>query len=140
MVKCHLYHENYGSDHRATYSERNLQAHSKPTTQTRKAYKRADWKKIAEEAVRRVGLWKEIKTRPALDEAVQTPTELTAATVKQFTPDTRPIPYSKRWFTPNLKVQQVKVNQLRRKWQENCGVLRRDHPLSSAAFQEMQQR
>ncbi|THC91180.1 hypothetical protein EYZ11_009369 [Aspergillus tanneri] len=26
LVKCHLYHENYGSDHRATYSEWDLQA------------------------------------------------------------------------------------------------------------------
>lgn len=25
LIKCHLYHENYGSDHRATYSEWNLQ-------------------------------------------------------------------------------------------------------------------
>ena len=42
LVKYHLYHENYRSDHRATYSEWNLQAHSKRTPQTRKAYERTD--------------------------------------------------------------------------------------------------
>ena len=47
LIKCHLYHENYGSDHRATYSEWNLQAQHKPTTKARKAYERADWNKLA---------------------------------------------------------------------------------------------
>jgi hypothetical protein len=138
LIKCHLYHENYGSDHRATYSEWNLHPHSKRATQTRKAYERADWNKIGEEVVRRTGPWKEIKTRPALDEAVQNLTEATTASVNKFTPDTRPTPYSKRWFTPDLKVQQTNVNQLRRRWQEKCGELGRDHPHSTIAFQEMQ--
>ncbi|KAK9847032.1 Endonuclease/exonuclease/phosphatase [Penicillium brevicompactum] len=139
LIKCHLYHENYGSDHRATYSKWNLQTHSKRTTQTRKAYERADWNKIGKEVTQRIGPWKEIKTRLALDEAVQNLTEATTASVNKFTPDTHPTPYSKRWFTPDLKVQQTKVNQLHRRWQENCGMLGRDHPHSTTAFQEMQQ-
>jgi hypothetical protein len=34
--------------------------------------------------------------------------------LERFTPDMRPTPYSKRWFTPDLKTQQVEANQLRR--------------------------
>jgi hypothetical protein len=30
LVKCHLYHENYGSDHRATYLEWSLRARRQP--------------------------------------------------------------------------------------------------------------
>jgi hypothetical protein len=46
--------------------------------------------------------------------------------VDRFTPDTRPTPYSKRCFTPDLKTQQVEVNQLRlRSWlTSTCWVLR----------------
>ncbi|OQE69718.1 hypothetical protein PENNAL_c0129G05440 [Penicillium nalgiovense] len=42
LFKCHLYHDNYGSDHRGTYSEWYLQARRNPTSKTRKAYDRAD--------------------------------------------------------------------------------------------------
>ncbi|KAJ5409973.1 reverse transcriptase [Penicillium crustosum] len=38
--------DNYGSDHRATYSEWNLAAPRNPTSKTRKTYDRADWDKI----------------------------------------------------------------------------------------------
>lgn len=37
LVKCHLYHENYGLDHRATYSEWSLRAPRQPTGKARKA-------------------------------------------------------------------------------------------------------
>ncbi|KAJ5642550.1 reverse transcriptase [Penicillium lividum] len=117
LVKCHLYHENYGSDHRATYSEWNIQPQSKPNDKVRKAYERADWARIGEEVARKMSPWKDIKTRPTLDRVVEKLTAVTAQAVDQFTPDTRPTPYSKRWFTPDLKVQQVEVNQLRRRWQ-----------------------
>ena len=46
LNKCHLYHDNYGSDHRATYSEWYLQARRNPTTKLRKSHDRADWEKI----------------------------------------------------------------------------------------------
>ncbi|KAI3113533.1 hypothetical protein CBS147330_9862 [Penicillium roqueforti] len=48
LIKCHLYHENYGSDHRAIYSEWNLQARTQPITKGRKVYDWADWTKIGE--------------------------------------------------------------------------------------------
>jgi ribonuclease HI len=140
LIKCHLYHENYGSDHRATYSEWSLKPYHKPNAKTRKAYERADWDKIGAEVLLRMGPWKEIKTRPALDKVVERLTEITASAVESHTPNRRPSPYSKRWFTPDLKVQQTEVNRLRRKWQESCAEHGRDHAHSVALFQEMQQK
>ncbi|KAJ5135375.1 uncharacterized protein N7515_004653 [Penicillium bovifimosum] len=140
LVKCHLYHENYGSDHRATYSEWNLQPQTKPRTKARKAYGRADWSKIGEEVARQMWPWRDIKTRPTLDRVVEKLTSATTQAVDRFTPDMRPTPYSKRWFTPDLKVQQVEVNQLRRRWQASCAELGRDHPSTTAAFQDMRQK
>jgi hypothetical protein len=140
LVKCHLYHENYGSDHRATYSEWSLRAPRQPTGEARKAYDRAGWHRIADEVHRQLGPWKEVKTRPALDEAVERLTEATITAVDRFTPNLRPTPYSKRWFTPDLKIQQTEVNRLRRKWQESCAELGRNYTHSMTLFQEMQQK
>ena len=137
LVKCQLYHENYGSDHRATYSEWNIQAQRRPSAIDRKSYERANWARIGEEVASQMNPWKEIKTRPALDQAVESLTAATAQAVDRFTPNTRPTPYSKRWFTPNLKAQQVEVNQLRRRWQASCAELGRTHPNTTAAFQAM---
>jgi len=140
LIKCQLYHENYGSDHRATYSEWNLQAQSRPSLKARKLYDRADWARIGEEVTRQMSPWKEIKTRPTLDRVVESLTAATAQAVDRFTPNTRPTPYSKRWFTPDLKVQQTEVNQLRRRWQASCAELGRDHANTTAAFQAMQKK
>ena len=140
LVKCHLYHENYGSDHRATYSEWDLRSQRQPAAKARKAYDRADWCKIAEDVRRQLGPWKEVKTRPALDETVDKLTEATAMAVDKHTPDLRPTPYSKRWFTPTLKIQQTEVNQLRRTWQESCAELGRHDARSMTLFQEMQRK
>jgi ribonuclease HI len=140
LIKCHLYHENYGSDHRATYSEWSLKPHRKPTTKTRKAYERANWDKIGAEVLLRMGPWKEIKTRPALDDAVERLTEITTSAVENHTPNRRPSPYSKRWFTPNLKAQQTEVNYIRRKWQKSCAEHGRYHTRSENLFDEMQEK
>ncbi|THC88490.1 hypothetical protein EYZ11_012059 [Aspergillus tanneri] len=140
LIKCHLYHDNYGSDQRATYSEWNLRVQRKPTAKAKKAFDRADWDSIASEVLQQMGPWKEVKIRPALDEVVERSTEATASTVDRHTPNLLPIPYSKRWFMPNLKIQQTQVNQLRRKWQENCAELGREHARSATLFQEMQQK
>ena len=137
LVKCQLYHENYGSDHRATYSEWSLRAQCKSTAQARKAYDRADWDKIGGEVLRLMGPWKDVKTRPALDDAVERLVEATAAAVDTCTPDLRPTPYSKCWFTADLKTQQTEVNRLRRKWQESCAELGRGHARSIAMFHNM---
>ncbi|KAF7118717.1 hypothetical protein CNMCM5793_008337 [Aspergillus hiratsukae] len=140
LIRCHLYHDNYGSDHRATYSEWSLKARHGPIAKTRKAYERADWDKIGAEVLLQMGPWKEIKTRPALDETVERLTEITASAVENHIPNRRPTPYSKRWFTPDLKVQQTEVNRLRRKWQKSCAEHGRNHPRSVTLFEEMQQK
>jgi ribonuclease HI len=140
LVRCYLYHENYGSDHRATYSEWSLKAHRNINAKPRKAYERANWDKIGAEVLQQMGQWKEIKTRPSLDALVEKFTRTTALAVELHTPNQRPTPYSKRWFTPDLKVQQTEVNHLRRKWQESCAEYGRDHTRSAALFQEMQQK
>jgi hypothetical protein len=80
-----------------------------PVAKPRKAYDRANWSKIGEDVVRQMEPWKEIKPRLALDKIVQRLTVATAAPLNRFTPDARPSPYVKRWFTPDLKVQQTKV-------------------------------
>lgn len=138
LVKCHLYHENYGSDHRATYSEWNLQT-QRNSIRKRKAYTRADWTKIGHEIQEQIGPWKEIKTRPTLDGTVQKLIDATTEVVNRHTPDTRPTPYSKRWFTPDLKYQQTNVNKVRRKWQQSCAMLGCEHPSTITAFQQMQE-
>jgi hypothetical protein len=119
LIKGNLYHKNYGSYHRATHSEWNLRFQRQPAAKAKKAYDRADWYKIVEDVLRQMGPRKEVKTRPTLDKVVERLTEVTATAVDRHTPDLRPPPYSKRWFTPDLKIQQTEVNHLRRKWQES---------------------
>jgi hypothetical protein len=46
ILKCHLYHDNYGSDHRATFSEWNIRPELNPEEKPRKAYERAVWVKV----------------------------------------------------------------------------------------------
>lgn len=140
LIKCHLYHENYGSDHRATYSEWSLQAHRNASATPKKAYERANWDKAGTEVLQQMGPWKEIKTRPTLDAIVEKLTRITALAVENHTPNRWPTPYSKRWFTPELKVQQTDVNHVCRKWQESCAHHGCDHTRSVTLFQEMQQK
>jgi Endonuclease-reverse transcriptase len=55
IIKCHLYHDNYGSDHRGTYSEWNLQPGQAPTRELRLAFDRADWESIGKTVQASVG-------------------------------------------------------------------------------------
>ena len=81
-----------------------------------------------------------MKMRPALDDAVERLTEVTATAVDRHTPNLQQTPYSKRWFTPDLKVQQTEVNHLHQRWQEGCAELGRDHTCLMTLFQDMQQK
>ncbi|KAJ6157229.1 hypothetical protein N7497_006114 [Penicillium chrysogenum] len=106
LIKCHLYHDNYGSDHRGTYSEWYLQAQRNLTAKPRKAYDRADWEKIGKDIH---GLFErpgELDSPEALDTVVGRLTRTTANAVDKHIPDLKPSPYSKRWFTVDLKAQQ----------------------------------
>lgn len=139
LLKCHLYRDNYGSDHRATYSEWSLQAQRTATAKTRKAFDRADWANIGKEILELIGEQMEIYSIEALDTAVEKLTKITASAINKHTPDLRPSPYAKRWFTPDLKHQQNEVNRLRRRWQESCAEAGRDNPWSMALFEDMRQ-
>ena len=46
LINCQLYHDHYGSDHRATYSEWSLHPERNADIKPRRAYQRADWEKI----------------------------------------------------------------------------------------------
>ena len=140
LIKCHLYYDNYGSDHRATYSAWSLRTRHNSAAKARKAYDRADWDKIGNEVQSIMGPWKEPDTTQALDAMVEKLTRGTATAVGRHTPDLRPSPYSKRWFSADLKSQQMAVNQARRKWQENCSEFGRDDPRSMYFFEDMRQK
>lgn len=102
--------------------EWNLQPQTKSRVKARKAYERADWSKIGEEVARRISPWRDIKTRPTLDRVVEELTSATAQAVDRFTPDMRPTPYSKRWFTPDLKVQQVELRRGVTAVSQSCAI------------------
>jgi hypothetical protein len=140
LIKCHLYHDNYGSDHRATYSEWSLRMRRNSTAKARKAYDRADWEKIGIEVKSAMEPWKETNTIELLDLIVDKLTKATATAVDHHTPELRPSPYSKRWFTVDLKSQQKDVNRSRRKWQESCADFGRDDPRTMRIFDDMRER
>jgi hypothetical protein len=43
LIKCHLYHDHYASDHRGTYSEWSLYPERKPERKPRRNYAKAEW-------------------------------------------------------------------------------------------------
>ena len=67
-------------------------------------------------------------------------TEEAARAVDRYTPELRPSPYAKRWFTADLKSQQKEVNYARRRWQESCAMAGRDDPYTMALFEDMRQK
>ncbi|KAJ5513135.1 hypothetical protein N7463_002687 [Penicillium fimorum] len=116
-----------------------LQARRNLTTKPRKAYDRADWEKIGKEIQILFERPGELDSTKALDTVVDRLTRTTANAVDKHTPDLRPSPYSKRWFTADLKAQQNDVNRLRRKWQESCAEVGRADPRTMAMFEDMRQ-
>lgn len=137
LVKCELYHENYGSDHRGTLSEWDMQLERRPETQPRRAYERADWAKIGQQIRRRLNEDAQIETPAQLDHAVDRLTREVQSAVEKHTPLSKPSPYAKRWFTPDLKTQQKEINKVRRQWQESCADQGPQHPESVQLFTEM---
>jgi hypothetical protein len=106
----------------------------------KRAYDRADWDKIGEEVRLQTESWPAPTTTTTLDEIVGKLTEATSVAIGKHTPLLRPTPYSKRWFTPDLKEQQTILNRTRRKWQESCAALGREDARSTALFQTMLQK
>ncbi|THC88360.1 hypothetical protein EYZ11_012191 [Aspergillus tanneri] len=142
LIKCQLYHEHYGSDHRGTYSEWSLLPEQAVKPRPKRAYDRADWTKVGQSILSLVNLnpQPQILSPRDLDQAVDNLIQSTTTVLDQQVPILRPSPYSKRWFTVELKTQQVEVNQVRRKWQEGCATLGPSHSITKILFQNMRQK
>lgn len=81
----------------------------------------------------------ELNSAEALDTVVERHKSTIANAVDKHTTDLRPSPYSKWWFTADLKAQQKDVNCLRRKWQESCAEVGRADYRTLAMFEDMRQ-
>ena len=137
LIQCKLHHDAFGSDHRATVSEWNMQVEQRPETPPKKAYDRADWPCMGTKIQAKLQHGGQIESRQQLDEAVAELTTLVQQEIDKCVPTARPSPYAKRWFTPELKVQQVEVNKARRRWQERCASHGRADPVAAQLFTEM---
>jgi hypothetical protein len=122
LVRCHLYHDNYGSDHRGIYSEWSLYPGYRPDHKPKRAYDRADWEKIGLAVKATMDFQNTITNKRELELSVKELVRSIVTAIKQYTPLVKPLPYSKRWFTPELKHQQQEVNQIRRQWQDSCAI------------------
>eukprot|EP00136_Aspergillus_niger_P005212 XP_001395701.2 reverse transcriptase [Aspergillus niger CBS 513.88] len=140
LIKCQLYHDHYGSDHRGTYSEWNLQAEQTRKPKPKRAYDRADWARVAQDILRQIDPPVNIQSAQDLDYAVNNLIQTTVAALDRHVPVQAPCPYSKRWFTTDLKAQQIEVNQIRRRWQNRCALLGPNHPMTKILFEEMRQK
>ncbi|KAG2001218.1 hypothetical protein GB937_010390 [Aspergillus fischeri] len=106
----------------------------------RRAYDRADWRRIGESVQAQMAQFSPIQTKAELDEVVAKLISCTASAINQYTPMSKPSPYSKRWFSPELKIQQGEVNRARRKWQESCAERGRQNPMSLILFEDMRKK
>src|SRR5579875_1994814 len=90
-------------------------------------YEQTDWESVGELITQHIGDYTQIDTKDQLDEVVERFTGATADAVENQTPLANPCPYSKRWFTPELKEKQRQYNKARRKWQASTARLSREH-------------
>ncbi|EED16651.1 zinc knuckle domain protein [Talaromyces stipitatus ATCC 10500] len=137
LMKCQLYWDNYGSDHCRTYSEWDLQLERNKNPKPKRAYDRADWDKIGSALLELLGQGPEISSAADLDYEVNRLVEATMTVLDQQVSLQKLSPYSKRWFTPELKSQQVIVNQVRRRWQSSCATLGSSHLITTSLFNDM---
>ncbi|KAI9035202.1 reverse transcriptase family protein [Aspergillus affinis] len=75
-----------------------------------------------------------------LNQEVNRLVEATITVLDQHVPAQKPSPYSKRWFTTELKAQQVVANRARRRWQDSCAALGPNRPITTALFNNMRQK
>lgn len=136
MVECDLYRDNFGSDHCATLSGWDIRVQQRPEPPPRRAYKRAEWAKIGSMIHSHMLGFPKVETRGELDQAVKTLIDITTAAISKHIPRAKPSPYSKRWFTPELKTQLKEVNRSRRKYQRSCARNGRKHPRTEDLHKE----
>jgi len=108
-IRCTLWPEEYGSDHRhihITYSVRTWEGATEP----RLLLKEANWDKIRRELVIRKA------SRPApegLNEMAEWLQEVVNEAVRKHCPLSRPSPYAKRWWSKDLTAMRTEYTSLR---------------------------
>jgi hypothetical protein len=137
LIRCRLYHDYYGSNHQATYSEWSLHPELKPELKPKRNFNQADREQIALTVQTLMNPWPTISSDSDLELTVEKLVESTITAIEQHTPLMRPSPYSQRWFTPELKQQQEKVNRAHRKWQESCATRGSGDPCTVSLLKEM---
>lgn len=75
-----------------------------------------------------------------LDDAVGRLIQMTITALDDHIPKQKPSPYSKQWFTPELKSQQTEVNWARHRWQDSCAKTGPHHSISLTLFADMRQK
>jgi hypothetical protein len=95
LIKCHLYEDDFGSDHRATYSEWNLRVDLSKEPGPREAYEGVDWDRIGQTVRTGMGHAAHIESKTQFERTVDKLIELTAAAVYKYTPTARACPYLK---------------------------------------------
>jgi hypothetical protein len=138
LLKCQIYPESYGSDHRAIYSEWDLFPRIREQAPARRLYQNTDWEEVGKRLHTELNLQDQITHAEQLDEEVGKFINTVSTIVNNLTPTANPCPYSKRWFTPDLKRQQKEHNKLRRAWQSGCATREKDYPLTVNQFTAMQ--
>jgi hypothetical protein len=96
LIRCQIYHDNYGSDHRGTLSEWDLQPRRNETPNPKRAYDQADWEKIGQDIQTQRTPLPSILNAADLDQAVEELVKSTVTALDRHTPRHRPSPYSKR--------------------------------------------
>ena len=86
LIKCHLYHNHYGSDHQGTYSKWSLQPEQKTVHNPRRVYEKADWEQIRQMIRDSLESWPTITSEGKLDSAVEKLIWSTITAIDQFTP------------------------------------------------------
>lgn len=95
LIKCHLYHDHYGSDHRGTFSEWNLQPERNVDSKPKRAYDKANWARIGQKILEVMGPLPGVHSNSDLDTATEKLVQSTAAVINQEVPTQKPSPYSK---------------------------------------------
>ncbi|GAT19401.1 reverse transcriptase [Aspergillus luchuensis] len=70
LIKCQLYLDHYGSDHRGTYSEWTLQSEQTRKPKPRRAYDQADWAQVGQTIMRSINPQLRIQSEQDLGQAV----------------------------------------------------------------------
>ena len=103
LLKCHLYGESFGSDHRGIVSEWDLQPELRQERQPRPQLKRTEWTKVGQQIRREFNTPPTITTKGELDAAVNKLIDTTITAVKDHTPMSRPSPVRQEMVQPGFE-------------------------------------